>query len=49
MPYKLSPLRLFVNNNWVTQQLGHNNWVTWTYSGLGIETHDSAEYRYVQG
>jgi len=21
----------------------------WTYSGLGIETHDSAEYRYVQG
>jgi transposase len=20
----------------------------WTYSGLGIETHDSAEYRYVQ-
>ncbi|MDR3747041.1 MAG: transposase [Acidobacteriota bacterium] len=21
----------------------------WTYSGLGIETHDSAQYRYVQG
>ena len=21
----------------------------WTYSGLGIETHDSAEYRYVEG
>ncbi len=21
----------------------------WTYSGLGIETHDSAQYRYVEG
>jgi transposase len=21
----------------------------WTYSGLGIETHDSAQYRYVRG
>jgi transposase len=21
----------------------------WTYSGLGIETHDSAQYRYVGG
>jgi hypothetical protein len=21
----------------------------WTYSGFGIETHDSAEYRYVAG
>jgi hypothetical protein len=22
---------------------------TWTYSGFGIETHDSAEYHYVAG
>jgi transposase len=21
----------------------------WTYSGLGLETHDSAQYRYVEG
>src|SRR5439155_7026973 len=21
----------------------------WTYSGLGIETHDSAQYRYIEG
>ena len=21
----------------------------WTYSGLGLETHDSGEYRYVEG
>jgi hypothetical protein len=55
MPYALAPQKSEVSNSaqhFERDQTPHrfrSKRQLWTYSGLGIETRDSAQYRWVQG